>query len=412
MSSVATLEVKLNRGELPTEKDSIVFARVTIKPTKEVEELVRAHPRKVHLAIVVDASSSMCGEKLDTAKAAALRRYERDLGDEDYLSFITFESSAYVIVDTASKKSRGDIGDLIESIQCGFLTNLYEGIEKGIRLLQKTPQGYLRRMVIMTDGMPTTGITDPEKIIDLVRRARDMNIEVSVYGIGDDYDMALCKAISEAGGGYIRHASKPDQLEGLSKTTVDKAKSTILDKVELKVDLADKVEVQGAVQMAPRVVLITLSPEQKHYSWDLGSLSTAENAIVAMKLNVKAGFPEGRQKIGEVSVGMLKHDIYVNFAREVPFVEDPDARLYYTLGDLMGRIIDKATKQMDASEEYRVLNALVNTQEVKNLQMKDVVFAVILSRILESEKQTRVEQGITRPDYGTRVDSLINVLGG
>jgi uncharacterized protein YegL len=410
MSSVATLEVKLNRGELPTEKDSVVFALVTIKPTKEAEELVRAHPRKVHLAIVVDASASMCGEKLDTAKAAALRRYERDLEDEDYLSFITFEDSAHVIVDTASKKSRGDIGDLMKSIQCGSLTNLYEGIEKSIRLLQKTPQGYLRRMVIMTDGKPTTGITDPKKIIDLVKRARDMNIEVSVYGIGDDCDMALCKAISEVGGGYIRYASKPDQLEGLSKTTVDKAKSTILDKFELKVDLADKVEVQGAVQMAPRVVLITLSPRQRHYSWDLGSLSMTGNAIVAMKLNVKAGFPEGRQKIGEVSVGMLKHDIYVNFAREVPFVEDPDPRLYYTLGDLRGRMADKSAKQMDASEEYRILKAFANTQEVKNLQMKDIVFAGILSQALASEKQTRVEQGVTRPDYGTRVDYLTNVF--
>jgi Mg-chelatase subunit ChlD len=404
------LEVKLNRDVLTTERDSIVFARVVVKPTKEAEELVRAHPRKVHLAIVVDASGSMCGEKLATAKEAALRRYRKDLADEDYISLITFENEAHVIVDMASKKSRGDIEALVKAIQCGELTNLYEGIEKGIKVLRKTPEGFLRRMVVITDGAPTTGVTDPQKIVELVKEARSYNIEVSVYGIGSDYVMDLCKAISEAGGGYLRHANEPSQLEQLSRTTVDKAKTTIVDKVELKVDLVDKVELTGAVQIAPRHALISLSPGQKNYSWDLGSLSLAENVIVAMRLNIKSGFPEGKQKIGEVSIGMIKHDIYVNFAREAPFAEDPDARLYYILGDIMGRIANKTITGGDLNEEYRMLNAFASTQEVRDLQMRDLLFAGILAKVLASLSQTKVEQGVTQPDRGTILDRVTNPL--
>jgi len=118
MSAPFQLEAYLNRDNLPAGSEVDVFLMVRARPTKEAAAAVQNYRRKVHMAFVIDASGSMCGEKIETAKEAIIRRYQRDLDDDDMLSLITFSNNAKIVVNSATKKSAKNVEATIRGVQC------------------------------------------------------------------------------------------------------------------------------------------------------------------------------------------------------------------------------------------------------------------------------------------------------
>jgi len=391
MSAPFQLEAYLNRDNLPAGSEVEVFLMVRARPTKEAAAAVQTYRRKVHMAFVIDASGSMCGEKLETAKEAIIRRYQRDLDDDDMLSLITFSSNAKIVVDSATKKSAKNVEATIRGAQCEDGTNLYEGIERAVDVLSKTPTGYLRVMVIATDGIPTVGVTDPAKIVGLVQEARQRhNITTFVYGIGDDYDLNLCDDMAKAGGGAMKHASKPDKLEGLTQALATMIKSTVAPKLALDLIPEAGVEIREAALLSPRAMV--LDPRGK--PWDVGMVAANDIIIATFKLKIGPK-PEGQQKIAAVALGAVKKDVEAQFIKEAPFTEaHPEARIYHMAGVRVANIIEKSKKGVNPADEYRLLDSLLGTQEARDLVTRDPYFA----RLVNVTQGTRVEDAKTRVD--------------
>lgn len=393
------LKASLNRNKLPTNYDVPVFLMIRIEPTKESETAVMQLPRKVHIVFTLDTSGSMAGEKLETAKEAIIRRFNKDLSDDDLLSLITFDTNANVVVNSVSKRSAGDFESKVRSIQASGGTNLYDGLDKSIEILANTPPGYLRRIVLATDGVPTVGITDKDKIVELVRNARqNYNIQVDVYGIGADYDPALCDEIARAGGGWMRHVNLAPELEKVTQTTVLMYKATIVDKTILSINLANNVRLDDIVMASPQVQRLS----NKDLMWDLGSLVAAQEIIVVAKLIVGKGFPVGINKIAEVWVGATKQDVTAEFVSDQTWMqqEDPLPRYYYVFAANIATIRDKANAGQSTAEEEGTLDQLLKSQDVQNLILRDPIFAQIVSRYNKAR---------TIVDSRTKVDEMTKV---
>jgi Mg-chelatase subunit ChlD len=397
MSAPFQLEIYLNRDNLPAGREVDVFLMVKARPTKEIAAAVQTHRRKVHMAFVIDASGSMCGEKLETAKEAIIRRYQRDLDDDDMLSLVTFSDHAKIVVNSATKKSAKDVEATIRGAQCESLTNLYEGIERAVDVLSKTPSGYLRVMVIATDGIPTAGVTDPAKIVGLVQEARQRhNITTFVYGIGDDYDLNLCDDMAKAGGGTMKHASKPNELEGLTQVLASMIKSTVAPKLMLDLIPEADVAILEAAMLAPRAM--ALDPRSK--PWDVGMVAANDTILATFKLKIGPR-PEGRQKIATVALGAMTEDVEAQFAKEAPFAEaHPEARIYHMAGIRVANIIEKSKNGVNPADDYRLLDSLLGTPEARDLLTRDPYFA----RLVNVTQKTKVE------DAKTRVDKLTDVM--
>ncbi len=395
MSSPFRLETYLNGDNLPAGKEVEVFLMVRAQPTRETTAAVQTYRRKVHMAFVIDTSSSMCGEKLETAKEAIIRRYQRDLDDDDMLSLITFSDHAKIVVDSATKKSAKDVETTIRGVQCEELTNLYEGIERAVEVLSKTPPGYLRVMVIATDGMPTAGVTDPAKIVELVQEARQRhNITTFVYGIGDDYDLKLCDDMAKTGGGAMKHASKPNELGGLTEVLAAMIKSTVAPKLALDLIPEAGVEIHEAALLAPRTM--ALDPRSK--PWDVGMVAAGDIILATFKLKIGPK-PEGRQKIAAVVLGAVTKDVEAQFVKDAPPTPTethPEARIYHMVGVRVANIIEKSKNGVNPADEYRLLDYLLGTQEARDLMTRDPYFARLVSVI----------QGTKVEDARTRVDKL------
>jgi len=397
MSAPFQLEAYLNRDNLSAGKEAEVFLMVRARPTKEAAAAVQTYRRKVHMAFVIDASSSMCGEKLETAEEAIIRRYQRDLDDDDMLSLITFSKNAKKVVDSAIKKSAKDVEATIRGVQCEASTNLYEGIERAVDVLSKTPSGYLRVMMIATDGQPNEGVTDPAKIVGLVGEARQRhNITTFVYGIGDNYDLNLCGDMAKAGGGAMKNASKPNELEGLTQVLASMIKSTVAPKLALNLIPEAGVEIREAALLAPRAMV--LDPRSK--PWDAGMVAANDAIIATFKLKIGPR-SEGRQKIAAVALGAVTIDAEAQFVKEAPFAESrPEARIYHMAGVRVANIIEKSKNGVDPADEYGLLDSLLDTQEARDLMTRDPYFA----RLVKLTQGTKVE------DAKTRVDRLTNVM--
>jgi Mg-chelatase subunit ChlD len=397
MSAPFQLEAYLNRDNLPAGSEVEVFLMVRASPTKEAAAAVQTYRRKVHMAFVIDASGSMCGEKLETAKEAIIRRYQRDLDDDDMLSLITFSEHAKIVVDSATKKSAKNVEATIRGAQCEDWTNLYEGIERAVDVLSKTPPGYLRVMVIATDGQPTAGETDPAKIVGLVQEARQRhNVTTFVYGIGDDYDLNLCGDMAKAGGGTMKHASKPNELEGLTQVLATMIKSTVAPKLALDLIPEAGVEILEASLLSPRAMM--LDPRSK--PWDVGMVTANDIILATFKLKIGPK-PEGQQKIAAVALGAVTKDVEAQFVKEAPFAEaHPEARIYHMAGVRVANIIEKSKNGENSADEYRLLDSLLNTQEARDLVRRDPYFA----RLVNVTQRTKVV------DAKMRVDRLTDVM--
>jgi Mg-chelatase subunit ChlD len=397
MSAPFQLEAYLNMDNLPAGSEVEVFLMVRARPTREAAAAVQTYRRKVHMAFVIDTSGSMCGEKLETAKEAIIRRYQRDLDDDDMLSLITFSDNAKIVVDSATKKSAKNVEATIRGAQCGAFTNLYEGIEKAVNVLSKTPPGYLRVMVIATDGQPTVGVTDPAKIVGLVQEARQRhNVTTFVYGIGNDYDINLCGDMAKAGGGTMKHASKPNELEGLTQVLASMIKSTVAPKLALDLIPEAGVEILEAALLSPRAMV--LDPRGK--PWDVGMVTANDIIIATFKLKIGPR-SEGQQKIAAVALGAVTKDVEAQFVKEAPIAEaHPEARIYHVVGVKVANIIEKSKKGVNPADEYKSLDHLLGSPEARDLRMRDPYFARLVSVI----------QGTRVVDAKTRVDKLTDVM--
>ncbi|MGC8615298.1 MAG: vWA domain-containing protein [Thermoprotei archaeon] len=388
MSAPLSVSVLVNRQLLPANIDVPIYVLMKVFPTREAADFLKQNPRKVSVIFTLDISSSMSGDKLEIAKQAIIRRFERDFELDDNISVVTFGDKAEVLVKPTKKEKAGNFRQIIQPIDTGDGirgTNLYEGLQKSVDLLSSAPQGYLRRIILTTDGMPTAGVTDADAIVGLAKKAAESGVRVDVYGIGDDYDYGLCKAIADASGGWMRHALAASDLEALSRTSVDGYKSTIIDKLMISMRPVANVELENAVQVYPQVKDL-----DRETSYDVGSLTTSP-IFVAARLKVHKGMEPGVHKILDIGFNALNKEVSVNIVSDESWVpEDCAPRMYYLYANKVVEMQERVTKVEGTQDVEAALHELLSTQCSQQLRTQDPYFQKITQ--VSGEAKTIVDQ--------------------
>jgi len=69
-----------------------------------------------------------------------------------------------------------------------------------------------KRIFLFSDGLPNRGLTSRNEVFDLVDKIRNHGINVSSYGIGDDFDEDMMKGIGEHGSGDYFFIDTADKI--------------------------------------------------------------------------------------------------------------------------------------------------------------------------------------------------------
>lgn len=164
------------------------------------------------LALVLDVSGSMSGEKLDQAKAA-LRQALATLQPTDRFKLVTFSTRVVGFRDDfvpASRENLQAARDFLDRLVADGGTNIAGALDAVLGAASPTER--LPIVVFVTDGMPTVGEQSPERIASGAA-ARVGRARVFTVGVGFDVNTYLLDRLATEGHGSAEYIAPGANIE-------------------------------------------------------------------------------------------------------------------------------------------------------------------------------------------------------
>jgi len=154
-----------------------------------------------NIAIVLDRSGSMDGDKIERAVEAAMLAVDI-LGDRDILSVITYSDTVEVLLPATRLNDRIGIKRKIASIRAGGSTALFAGVSKGADEVEKfLDRNRVNRVILLSDGLANVGPESPAALGDLGASLRRLGISVTTIGLGLGYNEDLMVRLAQKSDG-------------------------------------------------------------------------------------------------------------------------------------------------------------------------------------------------------------------
>ena len=209
-------------------------------PGAEAMKTREANPKDV--VFVVDTSGSMAGKKLAQAKKALAFCVE-NLNDNDRFEVLRFATETELCFGKLNEATRGNRDkalDWIKGLNTIGGTAIYDALQQALKL---RPRVETRPFVVifLTDGQPTVGETDENKIVASVGHEEGSPTRVFCFGIGNDVNTHLLDKIVERTRAASQFVLPEEDLEVKLSAFFTKIKEPLL--TNLKIAWPDSVRV-------------------------------------------------------------------------------------------------------------------------------------------------------------------------
>jgi len=146
------------------------------------------------LALVLDRSGSMRGQKIEICKSAAIATIEM-LSPKDYVCVVSFDSAARMVVPMTRVTSKGQIVSQVSTLNSGGGTNMMPGMVAGREALAGVT-AKVKHMIVLSDGQTSGGGFE-----GVAAEMKGQGMTISTVAIGAGSHGALLQAVATAGGG-------------------------------------------------------------------------------------------------------------------------------------------------------------------------------------------------------------------
>ena len=185
---------------------------------------------------VLDTSGSMEDEgKMEKARRALLFGV-RGLRPQDRFNVISFAGetrrmeTGLIAADRAGRE-RGIA--FVEGLRAVGGTNINDALTEALAQFPRGRGDRTRLLVFLTDGIPTVGETDADKIVDNARRTRVDGVRVFTFGVGYDVNTRLLDRVAAENGGTAEYVEPREDLEAKVSSFFDKVNHPVLSNVAL-----------------------------------------------------------------------------------------------------------------------------------------------------------------------------------
>lgn len=403
------LRVELDKGVLPSDTSQNAVVKITLDAPQPPTELERP---PVNLAIVLDRSGSMNGEKLEKAKQAAIEVVRR-LGHQDIFSLIIYDHNVETIVPAQSARNVEWIESRIRRIQSGGNTALFGGVSQGASEVRKNLKNdYVHRVILLSDGLANVGPSTPHDLGRLGTALMKEEISVTTMGVGTDYNEDLMARLAQNSDGNTYFVESSRDLPRIFATELGDVLNVVAKKVHVNIECPNGVTPLRIIGREGRIKgntiefsLNQLYGGQEKYALVevmIPAIRSGGDLEVAMakasymdpftlkqevsKAKVTASFSKDREKVEKsANVGVQK-ELYLNLKA----LAEEKAITYSDEGNRVqaGTTLQKSAKQLkEFGEKYNDQEILQQAEELE--KDAEMILEEGIDKVFRKEIRTR-----------------------
>jgi Ca-activated chloride channel family protein len=362
----------------------------------QAREIAPSCRRPVNCAVVIDRSGSMGMEgKIENARSAVCALID-ELRPDDVLSIVIYDDVVEVL------RPAGRVGDktllrrLVDEIVPRGWTNLGGGMVEGFRQSERyLREGYVNRVVLVSDGLANRGITDPGELDRIARRYRQQGISLSAIGVGLEYNENLMVALANGGGGNYYYLEHSGNLASIFRREFNLISTLVAQSATLDLQLGKGVSFRDAIGCE------TIRNGDR-MSIALGDLSSGECRQVTVELDISPG--RGSRFLAS---GQVHYATEGERCREsntvrvtVTYTHDPLAIDRHRDWDVQARAdvaistrkVDQALRALDKGQKDGAINALKEAQAAVASSPAAMQSGAVGKMLKEQELKLRVYQ--------------------
>ena len=279
--------IALSHTKVLARGDQRVFAEIDLKADPAEQRVARA---PLSIAIVLDTSGSMGGEKIEQAKRSAIRMI-REMRDDDEIAFVRYASDTELVQPLARVGYvREALIARVQGISAGGGTNIPPALSQGLAALATASAGRVKRVVLASDGLDSSRVVAEQ----IARDASGRGVTVSSMGIGLDFDEGYMGGVAVAGHGNFAFVKDASALATFLHRELEETATTMAQNVTARVRLPDGFHFVRAIGGSGHV-------EGGDLVVSAGSLFAGDERRIIVELG--ASVPLGQTRGFEGSVG-------------------------------------------------------------------------------------------------------------
>ncbi|MCC6739164.1 MAG: VWA domain-containing protein [Planctomycetia bacterium] len=190
------------------------------------------------VCFVVDCSMSMAEDDRMAQAKKALKAGLQTLNRGDRFNIVRFSTEVTQwkesLVET-TEDSLAEASKFADGLKARGGTNISDALETALAM---NPRDARRPYMVlfMTDGAPTIGETEPDRILALAREKNAAGARVFTLGVGFDLDVRLLDRLADEHHGLRQYVTPTESLETRMAAYYEKFSAPVLAGAELKIE--------------------------------------------------------------------------------------------------------------------------------------------------------------------------------
>ena len=199
----------------------------------------------VAYVFVIDHSSSMEGQKLDSVKTS-IRELIQSLKHDDIVGIISFNESVSTVLKTTLKKNLPvhDLSRIISNIEASGGTDINLGLSFGLDEMSRYEDYYsIKQLFLFSDGNPTSGETNwlniRKNIVSQIRKG----IHVSTFAFGSDANSSEMDALAGMTAGKHMFVTNLDSVSDYLKNDLKRREYITAINIQMKININKDIKI-------------------------------------------------------------------------------------------------------------------------------------------------------------------------
>jgi Ca-activated chloride channel family protein len=244
-SEAVRLRVDVDRTVLPAETNERAVVKIALDGVRLPRRSLRP---PVNLALVIDRSGSMSGDKIIKAREAAIEAVRR-LAADDIVSLIAYDSTVRTLIRAQRVGDGRRLEEAIERIESSGNTALHGGVMAGAAEVRRHARDgrHVNRIILLSDGLANVGPSSPEELGRLGASLLKEGISVTTIGLGLGFNEDLMTRLAQRSDGNTYFVEHSDDLPGIFAAELGDVLSVVARRVVIEIEFPSWVRPLGFV---------------------------------------------------------------------------------------------------------------------------------------------------------------------